>query len=98
MTIDVLQTTSPTNRFVTISADLSSSINVEKGTLTGHYDPVSNPAGTRIKAAIQEAGNASTAIGLVGQSVSLARRDGLRRRRVAKSGRGAAQSGHPSAR
>ena len=59
------------NRFVTISADLSSSINVEKGTLTGHYDPVSNPAGTRLKAAIQEAGNASTAIGLVGQSASL---------------------------
>ena len=50
---------------------MSSSINVEKGTLTGHYDPVSNPAGTRIKAAIQEAGNASTAIGLVGQSASL---------------------------
>ena len=59
------------NRFVTISADLSSSINVEKGTLTGHYDPIRNPRGTRLKAAIQEAGNASTAIGLVGQSASL---------------------------
>ena len=59
------------NRFITLSADLSSSINVEKGTLTGHYDPASNPAGTRFKAAIQEAGNASTAIGLVGQSASL---------------------------
>ena len=59
------------NRFLTISADLSSSINVEKGTLTGHYDPVSNQPGTRLKAAIQEAGNASTAVGLVGQSASL---------------------------
>ena len=59
------------NRFITISADLSNSINVEKGTLTGHYDPVSNQAGTRFKAAIQEAGNASTAVGLVGQSASL---------------------------
>ena len=59
------------NRFITVSADLSSSINVEKGTLTGHYHPRSNPAGTRFKAAIQEAGNASTAIGLVGQSASL---------------------------
>lgn len=59
------------NRFLTLSADLSGSINVEKGTLTGHYDPLSNPAGTRLKAAIQEAGNASTAIGLVGQSASL---------------------------
>ena len=59
------------NRFITVSADLSSSINVEKGTLTGHYHPLSNAAGTRFKAAIQEAGNASTAIGLVGQSASL---------------------------
>ena len=59
------------NRFITVSADLSSSINVEKGSLTGHYHPLSNQAGTRFKAAIQEAGNASTAIGLVGQSASL---------------------------
>ena len=59
------------NRFLTLSADLSSSINVEKGSLTGHYDPRTNPAGTRLKAAIQEAGNASTAVGLVGQSASL---------------------------
>ena len=59
------------NRFITLSADLSNSINVEKGSLTGHYDPLSNPAGTRFKAAIQEAGNASTAVGLVGQSASL---------------------------
>ena len=59
------------NRFLTLSADLSSSINVEKGSLTGHYDPRSNQAGTRLKAAIQEAGNASTAVGLVGQSASL---------------------------
>ena len=59
------------NRFITLSADLSGSINVEKGSLTGHYDPRSNQAGTRFKAAIQEAGNASTAVGLVGQSASL---------------------------
>ena len=58
------------NRFITVAADLSNSINVEAGSLTGHYDPVKNPAGTRFKAAIQEAGNASTAIGLVGQSAS----------------------------
>ena len=59
------------NRFISVSADLSGSINVEAGSLTGHYDPVRNPAGTRLKAAIQEAGNALTAIGLVGQSASL---------------------------
>ncbi len=59
------------NRFFTIAADLSESINVEHGSLWGHYDPVSNPLGTRLKAAIQEAGNVSTAIGLVGQSASV---------------------------
>ena len=59
------------NRFVIIAADLFDSINVETGALSGHYDPVLNPTGTRLKAAIQEAGNASTAIGLVGQTVSL---------------------------
>jgi transketolase len=59
------------NRFVTAAADLSDSINVEKGSLWGHYDPEKNPLGTRLKAAIQEAGNASTAIGLVSQSASL---------------------------
>jgi transketolase len=59
------------NRFITLAADLSESINVEHGNLWGHYNPVSNPAGTRFKAAIQEAGNASTAIGLVGQSASV---------------------------
>lgn len=59
------------NRFVTVAADLADSINVENGSLWGHYDPVNNPVGTRLKAAIQEAGNASTAIGLVGQSASL---------------------------
>ena len=58
------------NRFITVAADLSSSINVELGSLTGHYDPVTNPAGTRFKAAIQEACNTLTAIGLVGQSAS----------------------------
>ena len=59
------------NRFITLAADLSSSINVEGGALWGHYDPTSNPLGTRIKAPIEEAGNASSAIGLVSQSVSL---------------------------
>ncbi len=59
------------NRFKTLAADLSGSINVEAGALWGHYSPDSNPLGTRLKAAIQEAGNASTAIGLVSQSASL---------------------------
>ena len=58
-------------RVATIAADLSESVNMEHGSLWGHYDPEKNPAGTRLKAAIQEAGNASTAIGLVGQSASL---------------------------
>ncbi|MGE3540998.1 MAG: hypothetical protein AB7N91_26630 [Candidatus Tectimicrobiota bacterium] len=59
------------NRFLSLAADLSESINVEHGHLWGHYDPISNPLGTRLKAAIQEAGNVSSAIGLVGQSASL---------------------------
>jgi transketolase len=59
------------NRFVTLAADLSESINVEHGSLWGHYDPQTNPSGTRVKAAIQEAGNVATAIGLVSQSASV---------------------------
>jgi transketolase len=59
------------NRMLTVAADLSESINLEHGSLWGHYDPETNPLGTRIKAAIQEAGNASTAIGLVSQSAAL---------------------------
>jgi hypothetical protein len=59
------------NRFITLAADLSESINVEHGHLWGHYDPDTNPIGTRFKAAIEEAGNASSAIGLVGQSAAL---------------------------
>src|SRR2546429_3766566 len=59
------------NRMLTLAADLSESINLEHGSLWGHYDPEANPLGTRLKAAIQEAGNASTAIGLVSQSASL---------------------------
>jgi transketolase len=59
------------NRFFTIAADLSESINVEHGSLWGHYDPEKNPLGTRLKAGIQEAGNVSTAIGLVSQSASV---------------------------
>jgi len=58
-------------RMFTISADLSESINLEHGSLWGHYDPQENPCGTRLKAAIQEAGNASTAIGLVSQNASV---------------------------
>ena len=57
-------------RFLTMAADLSNSINVEKAHFFGHYDPVDNPGGTRLKAPIQEAVNASTIIGLVGQSAS----------------------------
>ena len=59
------------NRFVTLAADLSESINVEHGSIWGHYDPETNPRGTRIKAAIQEAGNVATAIGMVSQSASV---------------------------
>jgi transketolase len=59
------------NRFFTLAADLSESINVEHGSLWGHYDPETNPLGTRVKAAIQEAGNVATAIGMIGQSASV---------------------------
>ena len=59
------------NRFITLAADLSESINVEHGALWGHYDPETNPLGTRVKAAIQEAGNVCPAIGLVSQNASL---------------------------
>ena len=59
------------NRFITVAADLSNSINVEAGSLWGHYDPEKNPHGSRLKAAIQEAGNVSTCIGIVSQSASL---------------------------
>ncbi|HUU33234.1 MAG TPA: hypothetical protein VMW48_04170, partial [Vicinamibacterales bacterium] len=59
------------NRVLTAAADLSESINLEHGSFWGHYDPETNPLGTRLKAAIQEAGNASTAIGLVSQNASL---------------------------
>ena len=59
------------NRLLTIAADLSESINLEHASLWGHYDPETNPLGTRMKAAIQEAGNVSTAIGLVSQSASV---------------------------
>jgi len=59
------------NRALTLAADLSESVNLEHGSIWGHYDPETNPLGTRLKAAIQEAGNASTAIGLVSQSASV---------------------------
>ena len=57
-------------RFMTMAADLSGSINIENANILGHYDPVDNPYGTRLKAAIQEAGNASTIIGLISQNAS----------------------------
>jgi len=59
------------NRFVIVAADLAESINVDHGSLWGHYDPVDNIAGTRLKAPIQEAGNASTAVGFTSQSLSI---------------------------
>ena len=59
------------NRVLTLTADLSESVNLEHGSIWGHHDPEANPRGTRLKAAIQEAGNASNAIGLVGQNASL---------------------------
>ncbi|HYK90599.1 MAG TPA: hypothetical protein VE398_17635, partial [Acidobacteriota bacterium] len=59
------------NRMYTVAADLSHSINMEDANFLGHYDPVANPSGTRLKAGIQEAGNASTIIGLIGQSASI---------------------------
>jgi transketolase len=57
-------------RFLTIAADLSDSINVEHAHFFGHYDPVANPAGTRLKAPIQEAVNVSTIIGALSQNAS----------------------------
>ena len=57
-------------RFLTMAADLSGSINVENSHFFGHYDPVHNRSGTRLKAPIQEAVNASTIIGLVSQNAS----------------------------
>ena len=59
------------NRLVLLAADLADSINVEKGALWGEFDPVKNPVGNRLRSAIQEAGNVSTAIGLISQSASL---------------------------
>jgi len=58
------------NRFLTIAADLSNSINLEAANLTGHYDPVTNPQGTRLKAGIQECVNAATMCGLASQTLS----------------------------
>ena len=49
------------NRFIVVAADLAESINVEHGAIWDTFDPVANPSGGRLKAAIQEAGNASTA-------------------------------------
>ena len=35
------------NRVLTLAADLSESINLEHGSIWGHYDPGANPPGTR---------------------------------------------------
>jgi transketolase len=58
------------NRFVIVAADLAESININNGSLWGHYDPIDNIVGTRLKAPIQEAGNALTAVGFTSQSLS----------------------------
>lgn len=58
------------NRMFTAAADLSSSINIENMSFLGHYDPETNPHGTRLKAAITEAVNCATICGLVGQNAS----------------------------
>ena len=58
------------NRLYTVAADLSNSINIEKSNFWGHYDPLENPGGTRVKAGIYEAVNAATICGLAGQSAS----------------------------
>jgi len=58
------------NRLLTVAADLSNSINVEAANLTGHYDPIDNPQGTRLKAGIQECANAATMCGVVSQTLS----------------------------
>ncbi len=58
------------NRFVIVAADLAESINVNNGSIWGHYDPLDNQAGTRLKAPIQEAGNALTAVGFTSQTLS----------------------------
>ncbi|MEN8148608.1 MAG: hypothetical protein ABFS86_02225 [Planctomycetota bacterium] len=57
-------------RFLTWAADLSDSINVEDCSFFGHYDPVDNPAGTRMKAPIQEAVNAASLVGATSQNLS----------------------------
>jgi hypothetical protein len=36
------------NRFLTVAADLSESVNLEHGSLWGHYDPETNPLGARL--------------------------------------------------
>jgi len=58
------------NRFITVAADLSNSINLENANLTGHYDPVKNPHGTRLKAGIQECVHAASVAGLASQTLS----------------------------
>src|SRR5256712_11584831 len=53
------------NRMLTLAADLSESVNLEHGSTLGHYDPETNALGPRLKARLEEAGNVSTALGLV---------------------------------
>jgi hypothetical protein len=42
------------NRMLSVAADLSESVNLGHGALWGHYDPDTNPLGTRLKAAIRK--------------------------------------------
>ena len=58
------------NRFFTIAADLSGSINVAAAHFSGPYRGGDNPSGTELNAGIQEAGNAAAIAGLTSQSLS----------------------------
>ncbi len=58
------------NRFLTIAADLSGSINVAAAHFSGPYRGGDNPSGTELNAGIQEAGNAAAIAGLTSQSLS----------------------------
>jgi transketolase len=56
---------------MTLAADLSASIGFEQGSFLGDYDPIDTPQGSKIRAAIQEAGSTCTAVGIISQNASL---------------------------
>ena len=58
------------NRFITIAADLSGSINVAASHFSGTYRGSDNQTGTELSASIQEAANAATIAGLASQTLS----------------------------